>query len=543
MMLRLLISVEWKQWRNHISQGGSKNIFSLIVIGMASVLVLAILIPLSISLGHHYAFKQISPFVSLFFLIATGFILLFGIPRGFKDLFSSTDLAMMFTLPIPPKSIFWVKYFKNFLGSAGILWLIMFMPLTLFGFSSGCGWLYYPTVFLTTAGVSVIAVSLAFIFNLGLIQIIPAKRGNELMTAMSMLAGVLIYFLIQMPNLMIQSHHFDLSQTKLILPRWVPTNLAASALKGASANQLSSFLPAIIIILTAGILLFLCSILVEKGFRRGWIRMNVGKGNRKKNLLPRKTPQLRNPVLFIGIKELRTIQRDAREWMVLVPSLVISGFPIMNIFFQQHNHIAKDPLLGWLIIQCGMLFFFCLLSAQLTLLSVGREGKSAWILRVLPLKGWQIALGKLWSGWIIPFVIYFVVEVVIGVILNWHWALLLLGIAMYAVLSLGMNGIGLWIGTKSAKYNPNNPQDRVAGGSRLLLGLLDLLYLITAALPGSAILLPIAKVTGSIWLALLGGVGMIVLSFSVAAITLYYASWKFDQGVQIEIVSGRRNRL
>lgn len=538
-MIRLLIQVEWQQWKNHLRQG-SKNVFSIVVIGIFSAIALAFLIPVSYSLGRHYSVAQIAPFVSIFLLAVVGFILLLGIPKGFKDLFSSSDLALMFTLPIPPKSIFWVKYLKNFMSSAGIFWVLMIIPLLIFGLASGSNWLYYPAVLAITTGISVIAVSLTFIFNLGLIQIFPAKRANELMTAMSMLVGVLVYFMFQMPNLVRQHSHYSVSKMNFVLPKWLPTNLAASALKEASENRISGLLPLFYVLLAAGILLLLSSALVERGFRRGWTRINEGRGGRKKAKRANKTVNLRHPVLFIGIKELRTIQRDAREWMVLVPSIVISGFPIANIFFQQHGRIVHNPLIGWLIIQGGMLFFFCLFSAQLTLLSVGREGRSAWILRVLPLRGWQIALGKFWSGWILPFVVYFIAEIVIGILLGWHWTLMILGIAIFSVLSLGMNGIGLWIGTKSAKYNPNNPQDRVAGGSRLLLGLLNFLYLIVAAVPGAAILLPFAKVAGSGLLAILGGFAIIVFSLTVAAITVHHASRKFDQGVQIELVQGKK---
>lgn len=538
-MIRTLFQVEWRQFRNKWAQRDQTKILYLSVISTFGLLALCLLIFGARVLGHFASPQEAAPVLSLFFLAGIAAILLFGIPQVFRDLFSASDLELLFTLPIPTRSIFWVKYAQSFLGIAGGVWIFTFIPLIVYGIGAGCFWLYYPAVFFVSAGLTVTAVSITYLFNLGLIQILPTSRAKELMTVMSALAGLAIYTMFQIPNLAAQNGNLSFEDLTSFsgLPAWLPTSLAAVGLTRAGNGDVSALLPTALVVLIAVFLAFLSSTLVERGFRTGWIRLSEGGKKKKTGRKKQGVPPLRHPVIFLGIKEWRSIQRDIREWMMLLPSLVFMFFPMYTIFFSDGDR-PKNPLTIWLIIQGGLLFFFSMFSSQLTVASVGREGKAAWILRVLPLSGWQIALGKYWIGWLIPLIVYSVVEIILGVIFTWSVWLILLGIVIFAVMSLGMNGIGLWIGTIAAKYNPNNPQDRVAGGSRFLIALLNILYLVVSAVPGAAILLPLAGIFGNGLLVFFGILGLVVLSLGVASVTLIQSAKRFDDGVHIEIAQG-----
>ncbi|MDQ0337423.1 ABC-type transport system involved in cytochrome c biogenesis permease component [Caldalkalibacillus uzonensis] len=67
-----------------------------------------------------------------------------------------------------------------------------------------------------------------------------------------------------------------------------------------------------------------------------------------------------------------------------------------------------------------------------------------WLLRTLPLSGIQIALGKIWIHWLLPFFVAVVLEIGIGIFLNWSWLWMCAGIVTFAFISLGMASIGLW---------------------------------------------------------------------------------------------------
>lgn len=128
-----------------------------------------------------------------------------------------------------------------------------------------------------------IGLSIAYLLNLVVIQLIPARRANELMTAMTFLSGLFVYLIFMLPQI---SNNRSLSESLMaglpVLPDWVPVSWGSDALIQAANGSMSFFLPMILLILFAGVLILLTTTLVEKGFRTGWVRLSEGSGKKKK---------------------------------------------------------------------------------------------------------------------------------------------------------------------------------------------------------------------------------------------------------------------
>lgn len=146
--------------------------------------------------------------------------------------------------------------------------------------------------------------------------------------------------------------------------------------------------------------------------------------------------------------------------------------------------------ISWPIVQGIILFVFALSSGTVAASSIGREGKSAWILRVIPVSGNHIALGKVWISWLIPFVILTVIEIIAGILLGWTVVQFISGIALKILITSGISAIGLWLGTTGARYNPTNPQQRLKFGTSFLLLIVSYIYLIVSVIPFIWLLLP-----------------------------------------------------
>lgn len=565
-MNRSLFCIEWQQLRHIWITGGIKNV---IILAMASVVGLIFLYFLSrsaLALGSVVSPDVVGPVLSLVFFVALITICLFGIPQVFKQLYSATDLQLLFTLPIATRKIFFVKYVQTFFGLPGIVGIVMLVLLTAFGIGSGYGWSYYPVLFLTVAAITVMAVSLAFLINLGLVQILPAKRIKEMMTVLGILLMVLIYAGIQIPTLTGGLHLSPQNLTSWQgLPVWLPTTFAADGIGLAAQGKTMAWLPTLIIVLMAVFMAFLASSLVERGFRRGWIRMSEGEGKKVKSKKQSRQP-LHHPVIFVGIKEWHSLRRDVREWMMLLPMLVFMLFPFVgNLLTGDASVLRERPLISWIVVQAGFSFLFGIFSGVLTSASVGREGKAAWIMRILPLSGRQVALGKFWISWLLPLVLICLLEVGFGILFLWPWPYILAGIALLGVLTLGINGMALWIGTLAPRYNPNNPQDRVQPGTRFLLMLMTFIYVAIAGFIGFFILFPAQyepslaqvaqegssfihiaasildtgiqfKAAHEIWGYALSIGALLIFSLGIAAVTLFLSAKRFDKGIQVDIV-------
>lgn len=118
-------------------------------------------------------------------LVAMAMVILMGLPQVFKHLYAATDLNLLFTMPIPTRNIFWMKYIQSFIGIPLFVFVFVTIPLVVYGIASGAHFLYYPVLLFTIFAVTILGLSITYLINLIIVQIVPASRANEFMMAMS----------------------------------------------------------------------------------------------------------------------------------------------------------------------------------------------------------------------------------------------------------------------------------------------------------------------------------------------------------------------
>ncbi|WP_382399695.1 putative ABC transporter permease subunit [Lentibacillus salinarum] len=503
------------------------------------------------------------------FLLVIGFIMLLGMPQVFKHLYSATDLNLLFTMPIPTRYIFWIKYMQNFVGIPLLVFVLYIVPIYVYGAFISANWLYYPIVLLVLLAMIVIGLSIAYLVNLILVQIIPASKANEFMTAMSMLSGVVAYLIFMLPTMANDRPLGEMILAGLpLFPEWLPITWASDAIIGAAAGSIAFLVPFIMILVLAVIFFMLTSALVEKGFRTGWVKLSEGGGKkRKKSGAKKSVSKLQHPVIAVGKKEWFAIKRDMREWLVFLP---IVFFLVFGFIGAMSGGARLSDLQGpndvtWPIAQAIFLFIYAMFNGQMASSTIAREAKSLWILRVLPLSGKDIAFGKLWISWLLPFVLLAVVEIVIGIFLGWTVLQFISGIAIKAVITVGISGIGMWLGTIGAKYNPANPQNRLKFGVAMILLIASYVYLFIALIPYVILLIPVEaasfaqmvnqdidgffgsvagfvhtvlvwKTASPVMVTIAGVLLTLIISLGVAFIFTMMSARKIDQGIEIEMV-------
>ncbi|MDQ0268443.1 putative ABC transporter permease subunit [Cytobacillus purgationiresistens] len=523
------------------------GIFSFIVLGISSTL-------------------PTDFFNSLFAYALTGvlaFNILFGVPQIFKNLYGASDLAFLFTLPIRTNQLFWVKFIQSLIGLPGLLWIASCVLITVFGVSAQASFLFYPISYITILLITLIGMGVAYLLNLVLIQIIPVNRAKELMTVMTAMAGIIVYVLFQIPNLMQNNIYTDELTVLPEFPSWIPMEWGGRVLSSAIFGTIQ-ILPLSMLILFTVLLLFLSSSLVEKGFRTGWIKMNDGLRNRKKLKSKKNKNRIHSPIVSIGVKEWRAIQRDMREWVTFLPFIFLLVFPVASILNEGKtiDFILSHPNISWMLAQAAFLFMFIFMTAGFTSSSFAREAHAIHLLRILPLSGWQITLGKLWINWLIPVCLLSTLQVIASILLNWNPLATIFGIVIIAIASLGITGIGLWLGAIGAKYDANNPQNRLIGGVSFLLIFLCFSYVIIAMIPTMLVLLPIDslnlftddeftglfgllftllkwKAAHSLLFTFIGGFVSVIFSIGIAYFFLLLTVKKINQGINIKFVDKR----
>lgn len=567
-MIKTLLNNQKKIFINTLKTQRNSNyvsyVFSFLVIG-----VLLYFLTVGVwRFSDQVTEPMLNGLLSYGFLIITVLIVLLGTPQVFKHLYAATDLGLLFTLPIPTRHIFWVKYLQSFIGVPFFCMLFFAVPVVTYGIATGVHILFYPVVMFVLLASVLIGLSLAYLFNLLLIQIVPASKANEMMTVMGMLAGLFGYLMYMIPNLATGGDLMGYLLSGLpLFPAWMPMRWASETLVHAMHGSFHFLLPFALFMILALFCIILTASLVEKGFRTGWIRLSEGASKKKKGAKGKATHKVHHPVVAIAKKELLAVKRDMREWFIFMPLIFFIIFPIIGFFSSgiTLGEIRGFHEISWPIAQAFLLFVFALLNGQLAASSISREGKSVWLLRTLPLSGKQIAYGKLLISWLMPLILLTIFEIIVGVVLGWTLLQFIMGIVVKAFVSVGISAIGLCLGTIGAKYNPSNPQQRLNFGTAMLLMILSYVYLFIALIPYVILLVPtdalefVTEISqGSGFWALVGSmfavlltwkaaypglilmlsvVVMVLFSLGIAALLTLVSARRIEKGIDIDIVN------
>lgn len=575
-MTRLLI---WVQWRQLVHRGLSRRgLVSVLAVILVGAVFLSGLTAGSVVLAHHASrdtFEAVASYGLLLLVIA---LLLADLPQIFNQLFSSRDVELLFTLPIPTRSIFLVKYGQSLLGTGLIAAVVALIPVLSYGAAGGVSWLFYPVALLVIVGAVAGIVALCYLLSLALVQVVPPRRAREFMTALTMLLGLAIALSGQL-----FSHVSTARVTRLNpLPLWLPMRWGADAVAQAADGDARGLLPLAGLLALALGLLAVSTLLVERSFRLGWVQQSEGGGSARKRARRKATADLSaRPVtaarplhrteIAIGLKEARMLRRDVREWMQLVPFVVFYAVIFFQILGGGRSGIrALETSRGtlWLLIQTAILFSLTFVGTNFAAPALAREGTSIWLLRSVPISGRQMALGKFWVYWSLPAALLLLVEVTVGIAMGWPLSWIVGGIAALAVLISGAVALGIWVGTFAAQYNPDRPQQRLPPGVGLMLFVVNFIYFILAVLPAAVTLLPTSlepdltavvgqtggllhaglrfalyvvrqKAAHSAAVTILGALWLIAFGLGIAALTLWLTARRVDAGVQVRIIEGK----
>lgn len=537
------------------------NYFSYLIVAAVFGFITYFLSSLIFTMSESISADLFGVILSYGFLLIIGFLILVGVPQIFKQLYSASDLDLLFTMPISTKHIFLVKFIESFMGVPLFMFILLSVPLYLYGISISAAFLYYPVVALVLLAILTIGLSIAYWLNLLIIQIVPKGKINEYMTVMSMFSGVIVYFMFNG-----LTSNLAIGKSIPSLPQWLPVTWGSNAVVDVINGSDSFLTPFVLLMILAAFFAFVTLTLVDKGFRVGWIQMNESGGRKKKSKAIKKEHKLRHPIIAIGKKEGLTIKRDMREWLQYAPFLFIIIILFNVLTNLEDIGYANDATeISWPIAQVLLLIIAALIMGDISSATISRESRSLWFLRVLPLSGRDIAIGKLWISWLVPFLLITFIEIFVSVLSGWSIIQLLSGIVMKGLFTIGMSSIGLWFGTVGAKFNPNKPLMRVKFGVAIIMMISSYLYLFIALMPYLLLVLPMNTIsffeevslhadglfgfiatiiyTSLTWRetnpivmhTMMIGV-MVVFSIGISYVFIMASARKIDKGINIEIV-------
>ncbi len=511
----LLLGVQWKVFWNKIRHWPK---ISLIVMAFAVLGVLSFLISMGVLAWGALASMppQIGQgFLSLIFMAGFAALIFFGVTSAFATLYMSDDLEMLFMSPVPTRVVFAAKLLTvagaNFFTAA----LFIFIPGIFYGLLLRAGPLFYLFAVMTGLGLWAAGTALAGLLNLAIMRIVPPHRSKEAVGVLGALAGIIIALFFQIPNLITSGGgRFDLAgllsgrQALFTAMDYFPWGWGSLALSGSAAgNHLAGLAWSLLLLLLGTGILMLSFLLVERGFRHGWISLSQGEAGKLKKRIHKNAGGVRAPLNkavfapgesllpaaspWLGMwalakKDLLYLRRDTREWFGLITPLILMAFFIFQ--FRMFPGDSSRTTLVMVLIMYTIMF-----SGNLALQSFGREGESDWLLNSVPLSGWPVVWGKLWAV-VLP-TLALMEAMLAGTAVATGLSLpAVLGLATGALfITLSASAIGLSFSIRHCRYNPDTPRGRIASGAAWSMYLLNVVFMALIAL-GLAYLFPPAEI-------------------------------------------------
>ena len=480
-------------------------------------------------------------FLSLIFLAGFCGLIFFGITTAFATLYMSDDLELLFMAPVSTRAVFAVKSLVVAGGGFVTVLIFIFLPALFFGLLFGAGALFYLWALLASLGLWAAGIALAELLNLLVMRIVPPHRSREAVGLLGGIGGLLIALFFQIPNLVIQSNgQLDLAawlgrqQELLRVMDFFPWGWASRALAGSAAgNQWSALGWSLLLPALGGLILTAAFLLVERGFRRGWISLSRDEGGRVKKRRARKDgasaagpgkgwmPEAlaaapeggpkSSPWLgmwALAKKDLLYLKRDVREWFgYLIPLIILAFFIGQSILLPGAS--ARSSLVTILVI------YTIMFSGNMASQSFGREGESEWILNSVPLAGWPVVWGKLLAAALPTLILMELMLLGTALATGLSSTMALLMAAGALLLTFAAGAMGLFFSINNCRYHPDNPRQRISPGATWLMFLFNLILILLMS-AGLLIVFAPAELT-----ALLQGLPPFHFSWSFPELPLY----------------------
>ncbi len=499
---RLLLGAQLRVTWNKIRHWPRRTLIGLAAVALLLGSLFVYLAQLSCGALNQLPPEIAGGFLSLIFLAGFAGSLFFGITTAFATLYMSEDLELLFMAPVSTRAVFAVKSLVIAGGNFITVLLFTLLPALFFGLLFGAGPFYYLWAVLVTLGLWAAGIAAAELLNLLVMRLVPPHRSREAVGLLGGLGGLLIALLFQVPNLIIQSNEqLDLTgwlsnQEELLrVMDYFPGGWGSRALAAGAAGHHPAAFGWSALLLTLGVVLFAAAfLLVERGFRRGWISLSNEQGGGRKRrrrlkeeqkaarpgdhrLLPLAAPGEGGAAAppwrgmwAVARKDLLYLKRDTREWFGYLIPLIILGFFIgQNIFLPGASTRASMTMI--------LLIYTIMFSGNMASQSFGREGESEWFLNSVPLAGWPVAWGKL-LGAVLPTLILMelmLLGTALAIDLSAKMTLLMGAGAL--LLTLAASAVGLFFSINRCRYHPDNPRQRLAPGATWLLFLINLILI------------------------------------------------------------------
>ena len=408
----------------------------------------------------------------------------FGVALG--SLFLSGDLEVLMVAPVDRRAVLAAKLLDGLAWYYALLAVAALPALVTYGSGLGYGAVYYVLTVVCLLAVPLLPAGLAALLVMAAARVAPARRVREALGLAVALLGASCSIAGQTARLWTRQLAFASGDPREVLIQLhslgaapLPTLVAGRGLAAAGRGAYGTALAEVsgYLALTLGAFA-LCLLTADTLYATGWTRMQSAGTARRRHVARNDGGWLgRAPAaLAICLKDWRVIPRDLRNFAQLVTPLLVLPAIYVNLLggrtarrnvdvlvaTSSRLGAAAGPVQGALT-AAGILLVAVLVFGRVARTSIGREGRSWWVVKAAPVNGVELLGGKLLAA-AIPFALVSTAMLVVAAAWN-HYSLAgaLYGWYGIQVLGITMLAFNVAFGVPWARLDWDDPRYMASG--------------------------------------------------------------------------------
>ncbi len=428
------------------------------------------------------------------------FLLAGAVPFVSATLLQSSDYALLYSSPLPPRAIVAAKLLDATVVNS-LQFAILGVPAIMA--CAGAlglpwwGWIVVPLLVMLFVLLPALLTALALLLALG---VMGMRRLRGAITLVNAVTGAIVCLTIvtEIGHQGLGKHGFGQilsGQTAGLMEKSVVAHLTPSAWFAALLLALSSGSSGEAlracgeILLTVGGLFGLCIVLGGRLLSAA----NVAEENEGSVYQEKETSGglwrrlFSAPVLALMRKDFKYMRRDSVLPAQLGMPMILFCIPFV-LATQNREFRSLDELYPITVMMTGVIVF--MQTSILSLSSIGIESRAFWMLRVSPNSGATILTAKFWMSTLFCGVVGASLTLITGLFLRLPIVVTLIQLALVVLCTAGLCGLGVGLSAALPRFVYENPAHRVSAWA-LILGFFTTTgyLLLTGAIFGVAYLM------------------------------------------------------
>ena len=412
-------------------------------------------------------------------------LLFSNVITSFSTFYNSRELDFLFSLPVPPTSIYLAKLLENCLYASWATLTIAFPLIIAYGVKTGAPAMYYPLSIVSVIIYMVIPAAIASALIAILIRILPRLGPREvIMISLALILGLTyLYVKINNPGLL-KIFETENERTLLLFAAqlttvggvYVPSTWLSNILRGFNAAASSVAFNFLLLFFVSFSTILMSFIIAKVCYVRSWLSTgeHASKRVRRKSFLYHPQRSTAKTILF---KDLLIFVREPTQWVQLSVFLILLVVYIFSLrrtpiyfFFPLWRTIvafANFAYISFVLATLGVRFIFP---------TVSLERAGIWFIGSSPLSFRKVLLVKYLFNLITAVIIMEILLLSANLFIRVGRGVYLMMPVIGLFVAASLVSINLGLGSRFPHFHEDNPSRIAAGSGGIIAALTSIAY-------------------------------------------------------------------